>query len=117
MRISDWSSDVCSSDLRGCIPTKALLHSAEVADTARDAATVGVQATLHGIDPVAVRTYREGIVSKKFLGLEGLLSARGIPVVAVAGLLVAAPSVRVADFLFLRTSLVLTPLPSLLLLP
>jgi len=35
---------------RGCIPTKALLHSAEVADTARDAANYGVQATLTGID-------------------------------------------------------------------
>ena len=30
---------------RGCIPTKALLHSAEVADTAKEARNYGVQAT------------------------------------------------------------------------
>lgn len=30
---------------RGCIPTKALLHAAEVADTARDGAKFGVRST------------------------------------------------------------------------
>ena len=30
---------------RGCIPTKGLLHSAEVADTVRDSSTVGVLST------------------------------------------------------------------------
>ncbi|HYS30775.1 MAG TPA: FAD-dependent oxidoreductase, partial [Streptosporangiaceae bacterium] len=35
---------------RGCIPTKALLHAAEVADHARDAASVGVLTTFDGID-------------------------------------------------------------------
>src|SRR3954470_23550813 len=35
---------------RGCIPTKALLHAGEVADTAREAEQFGVQATLGGID-------------------------------------------------------------------
>ena len=35
---------------RGCIPTKALLHAAEVADAARDGEKVGVRASLEGID-------------------------------------------------------------------
>lgn len=70
---------------RGCIPTKALLHAAEVADHVRDAASVGITATLQGIDAVGVRTYREGIVAKKFKGLEGLVKARGITVVAGEG--------------------------------
>ena len=35
---------------RGCIPTKALLHAAEVADHARDGGRVGVRSTLDGID-------------------------------------------------------------------
>ena len=30
---------------RGCIPTKALLHAAEIADHARDSASVGVKTT------------------------------------------------------------------------
>jgi dihydrolipoamide dehydrogenase len=92
---------------RGCIPTKALLHSAEVADTARDAAAVGVRATLEGIDPVAVRTYREGIVSKKHRGLEGLLSARGITVVAGEGRLEHGPAVSVGDDLYRGTDVVI----------
>src|SRR3954453_18489049 len=43
---------------RGCIPTKALLHAAEVADTARGAAAIGVRATFESIDPDGVRAYR-----------------------------------------------------------
>ena len=35
---------------RGCIPTKALLHAAEVADHVREASAVGVEATLGGVD-------------------------------------------------------------------
>ena len=82
---------------RGCIPTKALLHAAEVADVTRDAAAIGIRATLDGIDPEGVRAYREGIVAKKFKGLEGLIKARGITVVAGEGVLEAGPSVRVGD--------------------
>lgn len=85
---------------RGCIPTKALLHTAEVADTARDAAAVGVRATWEGIDPAGVRAYREGIVAKKFKGLEGLVKARGITVVSGTGRLEAGPAVRVGEDLY-----------------
>ena len=67
---------------RGCIPTKALLHAAEVAEVTRDASTIGIRASFEGIDPAGVRAYREGIVAKKFKGLEGLVKARGITVVA-----------------------------------
>ncbi|MFB8385825.1 dihydrolipoyl dehydrogenase [Microbacterium sp. NPDC055910] len=92
---------------RGCIPTKALLHAAEVADTARDAASMGVRATLDGIDPEGVRAYREGIVAKKFKGLEGLIKARGITVVPGEGRLEAGPAVRVGDDLYRGTDVVL----------
>src|SRR5690606_14363121 len=54
---------------RGCIPTKALLHAAEVADHVRSAASVGVTASLEAIDVAGVTAYREGIVAKKFKGL------------------------------------------------
>jgi dihydrolipoamide dehydrogenase len=92
---------------RGCIPTKALLHAAEVADVARDASTIGIRATLEGIDPAGVRAYREGIVAKKFKGLEGLVKARGITVVAGEGRLEAGPAVRVGDDLYRGTDVVL----------
>ncbi|MFK4837791.1 dihydrolipoyl dehydrogenase [Microbacterium sp. ZW T2_14] len=92
---------------RGCIPTKALLHAAEVADLTRDASAVGIRATLDGIDPAGVRAYREGIVAKKYKGLEGLVKARGITVVTGEGRLEAGPAVRVGDDLYRGTDVVL----------
>ena len=92
---------------RGCIPTKALLHSAEVAEHVRDAASVGVTATLEGVDPAGVRTYREGIVAKKFKGLEGLVKARGITTVAGLGRLNPDRSVSVGDDVYVGADVVL----------
>ena len=92
---------------RGCIPTKALLHAAEVAEHVRDAAHVGVTATLEGIDPAGVRAYREGIVAKKFKGLEGLVKARGITTVPGVGVLQPDRSVRVGDDVYRGTDVVL----------
>ena len=63
---------------RGCIPTKALLHSAEVADTAKEAGNYGVQATFQGIDMTQVNKYRDSIVDKLYKGLTGLVSSKNI---------------------------------------
>ena len=52
----------------GCIPTKALLHAAEVADATREAGQFGVQATFDGIDMPAVRSYQEGVVARLYKG-------------------------------------------------
>ena len=65
----------------GCIPTKALLHSAEVADVSREAAKYGVKTAFDGIDMAAVTAFREGIVASKYKGLQGLVKARGITVI------------------------------------
>jgi dihydrolipoamide dehydrogenase len=92
---------------RGCIPTKALLHAGEVADAARGASDIGVDVTFSGIDPARVRAYREGIVAKKFKGLEGLISARGIRVVHGSGSLEAGPAVRVGDDVYRGADVIL----------
>lgn len=92
---------------RGCIPTKALLHAAEVADAARDAAGIGVLASFGGIDPSGVRAYREGIVAKKFKGLEGLISARGIRVVRGEGSLESGATVRVGEDVYRGSDVIL----------
>lgn len=70
---------------KGCIPTKALLHSAEIADNVRDAAHYGIQATFGAIDMPAVNNYRDTIVDRLFKGLTGLVSSKNITVVAGEG--------------------------------
>jgi len=82
---------------RGCIPTKALLHAAEVADSAREASRFGVRATLDGIDLPAVTTYREGVVGRLHKGLQGLLSSRKVDYVEGAGRLEGDHTVVVGD--------------------
>ena len=79
---------------KGCIPTKALLHAAEVADMARESAQFGVRATLEGIDMPAVNGYRDGVVSRLYKGLQGLVKSRGITYVAAAGRVVSATAVE-----------------------
>ena len=81
----------------GCIPTKALLHAAEVADVARDSAKYGVTAAFEGIDIAAVTSYREGIVASKYKGLQGLIKARGITVIEGEGKLVSPTTVQVGE--------------------
>ncbi len=71
----------------GCIPTKALLHAAEVADNTRDAASFGVRATLEGIDLAGVNDYKDGVVSRLYKGLSGLIKGRGITVIEGTGAL------------------------------
>jgi dihydrolipoamide dehydrogenase len=79
----------------GCIPTKALLHAAEIADAARESEQFGVNATLEGIDMGGVHKYKDGVVSRLYSGLTGLVKGRGITVVAGEGRLVGPRTVAV----------------------
>jgi dihydrolipoamide dehydrogenase len=80
----------------GCIPTKALLHAAEVADATRESEQFGVRATLDGIDMAGVNAYKDGVVARLYKGLTGLVKGRGITVVEGAGRLVGPDTVEVA---------------------
>jgi dihydrolipoamide dehydrogenase len=84
---------------RGCIPTKALLHAAEVADQTRESATFGVQATLQGIDMAGVNSYKDKVVTRLFRGLTGLVASRHIDVIEGDGRLVSPTAVQVGDAL------------------
>ncbi len=79
----------------GCIPTKALLHAAEVADAARESEKFGVNATLDGIDMGGVNKYKDGVVARLFKGLTGLINSRGITVVEGEGRLTGPTTVSV----------------------
>jgi dihydrolipoamide dehydrogenase len=81
----------------GCIPTKALLHAGEVADAARESAQFGVRATLDGIDVPAVNKYRDGVVTRLYKGLQGLVRSRGIQFAEGTGRLVSPTAVQVGD--------------------
>ncbi|OUE22942.1 Dihydrolipoyl dehydrogenase [Clavibacter michiganensis] len=92
---------------RGCIPTKALLHSAEVADVSRESEKYGVNVTFDGVDIARVTAYREAIVASKYKGLQGLIKARGITVIEGEGRLTSGTTVQVGDQTITGKSIVL----------
>lgn len=81
----------------GCVPTKALLHAAEVADSTRESATFGVNATFEGIDMGRVNSYKEGIIGRLHKGLQGLVKSRKVEYVEGEGRLTAPNTVTVGD--------------------
>jgi dihydrolipoamide dehydrogenase len=81
---------------RGCIPTKALLHAAEIADGARDGAAVGVKSTFDGIDVPAVHAYKDGVVNRLYKGLQGLVKVNKVTYIEGEGRLVSPTAVEVA---------------------
>ncbi|SDP63154.1 dihydrolipoyl dehydrogenase [Lentzea jiangxiensis] len=80
---------------RGCIPTKALLHAAEVADNAREGDQFGVKSSLEGIDIAGVNSYKDGVISRLYKGLQGLAKANKVTLVEGAGTFVGPNTVEV----------------------
>ncbi|CAN5392943.1 dihydrolipoyl dehydrogenase [soil metagenome] len=79
----------------GCIPTKALLHAAELADNARDGAHFGVHTELKGIDMAGVNEYKAAVVGRLYKGLQGLIKSRKITVFEGYGTLIGQDTVEV----------------------
>ena len=92
---------------RGCIPTKALLHSAEVADSVKEAGHYGVNASFGSIDMLGVNKYRDGIIDRLFKGLTGLVGSKDITVVSGEGRLVAPRTVQVNGDNYTGTNVIL----------
>ncbi|NKY59033.1 dihydrolipoyl dehydrogenase [Nocardia flavorosea] len=65
----------------GCIPTKAMLRSAEVFQTATSAADFGITVTGVHADFAAVRKRKDCIVDELTSGVAGLLQANGVTVI------------------------------------
>ncbi len=82
---------------RGCIPTKALLHAAEVADVARDGARFGVQSSVSGIDMPAVLSYQQSVVSRLYKGLQGLVKSAKIDMIHGDARIASPTTVSVGD--------------------
>lgn len=93
---------------RGCIPTKALLHSAEVADATRESETFGVKATFEGIDMGQVNSFKDGVIAGLYKGLQGLIkSAKNITYVEGEGTVVDSRTVSVGGEQYTGDNLVL----------
>ena len=92
---------------RGCIPTKALLHSAEIADGAREGSKFGVKSTFNGMDMDGVNAYKDGVINKLYKGLSGLVKSRGIVFVEGHGKLVSKDTVEVAGVKYTGKNIVL----------
>jgi dihydrolipoamide dehydrogenase len=80
---------------RGCIPTKALLHSAEIVDVTKESERFGIKASFEAVDLPGVHAYKDGVVNRMFKGLTGLIKSRNIEVVAGDGRLASPTSVAV----------------------
>jgi dihydrolipoamide dehydrogenase len=80
---------------RGCIPTKALLHSAETVDVIKEAAQFGVNGTFESVDMTAVNAYKGKVVEGLYKGLTGLVKSRNIETVQGTGKLVSPTAVEV----------------------
>jgi dihydrolipoamide dehydrogenase len=92
---------------RGCIPTKALLHAGEVADTTRHAGDFGVKAEFISIDMLAVNAYKDGVISKLHKGLQGLVKSRNITYIEGHGRLVSPNTIDVNGTLYTSKNVVL----------
>jgi dihydrolipoamide dehydrogenase len=80
---------------RGCIPTKALLHAAEIADNVREGDQFGVKSSLEGIDINGVNSYKDGVVAQLYKGLTGLAKQNKVQLVEGTGRFVAPNAIEV----------------------
>jgi len=65
----------------GCIPSKALLHAAEVLREARESAHRGIEFGQPKVDIDKLRAWKESILDKLGQGISGLAKQRGVNVV------------------------------------
>ncbi|MFU8842078.1 MAG: dihydrolipoyl dehydrogenase [Nitriliruptoraceae bacterium] len=80
----------------GCIPTKAILQTAEVAEHAQEAADYGVNVDYHGIEVAALNAHKDGVVDKMWKGLQAALKGRGVETIIGDGTMVDATTIEVA---------------------
>jgi dihydrolipoamide dehydrogenase len=92
---------------KGCIPTKALLHSAEVADQARESESFGVRSSFDGVDIAAVHAYKNKVVDRLWKGLQSTIASRKIETIDGYGRLISPTQVQVGDTVYAGEHVVL----------
>ena len=81
----------------GCIPSKALLHAADVIDQAAHASDYGVEFGAPKISLDKLRGYKENVVGQLTKGLAGMAKQRKIRVVQGTGRFVSANELEITD--------------------
>lgn len=81
---------------RGCVPTKAMMHSAHLYHELKTAARFGVTAEGASFDFAAIHANKDEVVASLRSGIEGLFSANGITLVRGKATLQSATEVSVA---------------------
>ncbi len=92
---------------KGCIPTKALLHSAEIADQARESEAFGVRSSFEGIDIAGVQAYKDKVVDRLWKGLQSTIASRKVDTIEGDGRLVSPTQVQVGDTVYEAEHIVL----------
>lgn len=82
---------------RGCIPTKALLRAAEVADTVHESLDWGIGSAFNGVDMAKVLEFQSGIINKMHRGLSGLIKSHKVEFVNAHGVLSGVDTVTAGD--------------------
>jgi len=81
---------------RGCIPTKALLHTAELFDEIKKSRDIGIDVTGATLDINRVHTYKQAVVDKLAKGIAFLMKKRKVEVFTGLGSFVDANTIRIA---------------------
>ncbi len=69
----------------GCIPSKALLHTASVMDEVKSLGHHGIRYAAPEVDIDALRSFKDGVIKKLTGGLAGMAKARKVDVVTGVG--------------------------------
>ena len=80
---------------RGCIPTKALLHAADLVDEIRSADDFGILVQEPQVDMDKVISFKENVVNRMYQGLAGLVKKKKIELLQGDGRVVDAKTVSV----------------------
>ncbi len=85
---------------KGCIPTKAFLHCAELVDDINHSEKFGIYSSIQNIDMSKVHEYKNKVINKLYKGLQGLVAARKITYVQGFGSLISENKIKVGEKIF-----------------
>jgi dihydrolipoamide dehydrogenase len=74
----DRAGGVCL--IEGCIPSKALIHTVDLAESVKEASKMGLTVEGMSLDPVGLRKWKQKVVDELTAGIDSLLERRGVQV-------------------------------------